>query len=101
MKVLVMLDLIPTDSFTAIVDMTQEEYDFFSQAHNYCVNVDEYDKDKVSVVSVIENAFCHNENNYKYCPTDKDREYFGKWNSDESLSDIYQCEKMIRCSFYL
>lgn len=100
MKVLVIYDLIPEATKRAIVEMTPEEYEYFSQAHNVVENVND-DETTGAVVNVINNAFSDNPDHLKYAETDKEREYFGKWKSDESNTDLTGVDRLIVTGFYL
>jgi hypothetical protein len=101
MKVLVIYDMIPEETRRGVVDMTEEEYDFFSKAHEYYINVNDDGGVEEEAVGVIGNAFSTNPKSFEYCSTDKEREYFGKWKSDLTLTDISEADKMICCGFVL
>jgi len=100
MKVLVILELVPEETHRAIVDMTEEEYEYFSKAHNVYVNVSD-DEEGVEAVLVVGNAFSTKPEYIEYCDNDKQREYFGKWTSDLDLTDITEVEKLICCGYIL
>ena len=100
MKVLVIYDLVPEETKRAIVEMTEEEYKYFSQAHGFYVNSDE-EEIKTEIVLVIDNALASNPEHIEYCDTDKQREYFGKWTSDLDNTDLTGVDKLIHCGFIL
>lgn len=97
MKVLVILELVPERTRRAIVDMTEEEYEYFSQAHNSSSVSDSINS--INAISTIVTAF-DNDINY-YCSTDMEKKYLGKWGSDLDNADISEAEKLIHCYFYL
>ena len=99
-KVLVIYDLVPEEQKRAIVDMTDEEFDFFSVAHNEYTNFTN-DAEVISVLNVIGNAFCEDKALLKYCETDVDKKYFGEWVSDVGNMDISRVDKLICCGFIL
>ena len=102
MKTLVIFNLIPDEQQMTVVDMTQDEFDYFSQAHQYTVNVDEWDDEKVDIVDIVSNAFCENEEQLQYCDGDKAREYFMKWKCMEVIpTDLSSIDKMLVFSHYL
>lgn len=102
MKVLVIYEVIPEESNLYLVDMTQEEYEFFKQTHEYIVNVDDYDEDITAVNTVISNAICGKPEHFKYAETEDDKKYFGKW-ADSKLTnqDGFTCDAIIHTGFYL
>ena len=52
-------------------------------------------------VNIISYAMRNNPEHIKYCETDKQREYFGKWESIDKLEDIKDVEKLIWCGFMM
>jgi len=100
MNVLVCLDLVGDEPKRALVEMTVEEYAFFSKANNVYIN-DSLDDEGIDVALVISNAFAENRKHIEYCQTDKQRQYFGKWKSDLSITDLSNVDKMICCGFLL
>ena len=100
MKVLVIYDIYPEETFMAMVDMTDEEYEYFENAHGVYVNATDNEL-AIEVANTIGNAFCDQPEYLKFCQTDKDREYFGKWKNDLTISDIKDADKLIRSGYYL
>jgi len=100
MKVLVIYDLVPEETKVALVDMSEKEYEYFKKAHTVYINASDNEEGCV-VSNVISNAFCEDPTYKKYCETDEDRLYFGKWKNNEWLSDISKADKLIRSGFIL
>ena len=103
-KVLVVYELIPEDTIISVVDMAEEEYEFFSKAHNCYINVGDFDDPQMEEANlVISNALDSEQDHKQYCTSDKQREYFGKWKrlDPKKDTDIAGVEKLIHCGFYL
>lgn len=100
MRVLVIFDLIPEETKQAIVEMSNEEYQFFSKAHNVIVNASD-DEEGIDVANVISWAFSIDQKHKKYCVTDAERKYFGQWTNDLDVQDIADVSKVIYSGFYL
>lgn len=102
MRVLIIHDLIPEETILADVEMTEEEYKYFSQAHGFIINVGD-DETKSDVVNVIGNALDENPDHIKFCVSGKERKYFGKWKRTDikDIEDITGFDKFIKCGFYL
>jgi len=102
MKTLVIFNLIPEQQLTAIVDMTQEEFNYFSQAHNYITNISDWDENKVEIVGVVNNALCKNADYIQYCENEKEREYFMKWEQEKTIpTDLTNVDKLLVFGFHL
>lgn len=99
-KVLMVYDILPEETKRTIVEMTDDEYNYFKKANNVIVNIND-DDESAAVCRVIENAFCDNQEYSKYCETDKEVEYFGKWKNLGAIEDIEDVSKLITCGFYL
>jgi len=107
MKVLIIYNLVPEKLYQAIVDMTEEEFEFFSKAHNKYGEQPDLDDAASEAINVIGNAFSTYEGGELYCETDKELDYYGKWvenevgASDGEPVDLKDVDKMIMCGFYL
>ena len=101
MKVLVVFDLVTENIYQTVVEMTNDEYQYFSPAHGKIANVDVTDEKESNAISTISNAFATNPQDYKYCETDIDKEYFGKWKNNPKLTDISDVDRFIFCGFML
>ena len=105
MKVLVINEIIPEQTYVAIVDMTNELYDKLKCCHGYTVNNETVIRDDAEqAVLAIGNGFCTKAENIKYCETELDRELFMTFKDiagTDEARDISGVEKMIHCSFLL
>lgn len=102
MKVLVIYDLVSEEQKRAIIEMTEDEYNFFKKAHNIYINADdEEDIEKENVALVIDGAFDSSKENIKYCKSDTERKYFGKWKSDLEIVNLKDVDYMICCGIFL
>lgn len=97
-KVLVIYNMIPDIIKKGIVDMTDEEYEYYSKANNFIVNVDDDDtpEGKAGYLAAIDinNCFAESDEyktNLKYPLQLKDTEI---------LTDISNVEKLITCEWY-
>lgn len=100
MKTLIIYDLVPEETKKVIVEMTNDEYNMFSKANGVYVNASD-DEDGIDAVNVISNAFISKDEYLKYCQTDTERKYFGKWIPEENITDISEVDKLIHCGFIL
>ena len=75
--------------------MTEEEYAYFSQAHNVCINASEYSEIQKEVALVIGQAFATDPDHLKYCETDKQREYFRTWTNNTDNTDLTDVDRLI------
>ena len=100
MKVLIIYDEIPEETTRAVVEMTDEEYTYFSQAHNVIANsgAAEHLED---IVFVISSALSDRECTIH--ETGKHREYSKKWfsNINKTNTDLSEVDHLIHCGFYL
>lgn len=96
MKVLVIYDLIPEEQKRAIIEMTNDEYEFFSKAHNQYINSCE-DERITETMLVIDAAFSdkNNVDETNQVENKKQQEYFGKWVNNLKITDISDVDKMI------
>jgi hypothetical protein len=101
MKVLIVYDLIPEDTKQTIVEMSTEEYDYFSKVNNYIVNVSEYNAELSDIMDVIDWAFCQNDSYMEELTRDIERKYFGSFTDIEVIEDISDVDRFIHCGFYL
>jgi len=101
MKVLVIFDLIPEETKKAIVDMTQEEYDYFKQGDGCIIGTMGNTDEQEVIVNVINNAFCEDEKCKEYCENDQELKYFGKFEHQENTSDLRGVDYMIYCGCFL
>lgn len=103
MNVLVVFELISEKTSFFIIDMTDEEYELYSKADNYIVNVSEWDDEKVDIVNLFSNAICNNPENIKYCNNEKERSVFGKWSDKrvDSIKTLKGVERGISLAFHL
>lgn len=101
MKVLVIYALVPEEELRAIVDMTEEEYAFFSKAHNVYVNLGDNDEEGEEASLVINVAFSTTPEHIQYCETDMERKYHGQWKNDQLVTDLIGVDKLICSGFIL
>lgn len=101
MKVLVIYELIPEETKKAIVEMTENEWDFFKNAQNHVVNINDAGGKGEDATLVINQAFSNNPEHKKYCEGEKQLEYFGKWCNIPEIEDIQDVDKFLWCGFYL
>lgn len=99
MKVLVIHNVIGCEINKAIIEMTQDEYNYFRQANGICVNVSPDDCIGHEATIVIDYAFTSTSVELDSHMTEIQKKYFGKWKSIENLTNINGCEKLIYCSF--
>ena len=104
-KVLVIYEIIPEEAKVAVVEMTVGERNFFFQGAGYFENAGDFDEVKSEVGAVISNALCSREESFKYCETDMQKEYFGKWKDylvkDTTTSLDQPVNYILHCGFYL
>lgn len=60
MKTLIIYEAIPQDTLLAVVDLSPEEYLYFSKAHNYIQNVDAHCEEKSAVWYTLDCALAEN-----------------------------------------
>ena len=102
MNVLIVFEVIPEETIIAKVEMSNDEYELFSNAHNYTINASKYDEKKSDAVNLISNALCNEKDNVKYCNTDMERKYFGCFSKNiTDGQDICGCERLIHCGCYM
>ena len=103
MKVLVIYEMIPEETVVSIVEMTEEEYKFFKCANGFVLNAIGDDEDPIAYEAnmVMKNALSNNPEYIKYCDTDKQREYYGKWKPSDNIEDISDVDRMIKTGIYL
>lgn len=102
MKVLIVYEVIPESLTIAQVDMSEEEYSFFSKAHNYCINADKWDEPKADIVNTISSALCTNKNYIAYMSEKKEIEYFMKWVNNILVDQTeIQATRLIKCGIML
>lgn len=103
MKVLVVYEMIPEETVMSIVEMTSEEYEFFKCANGFVLNAVGDDENPMAYEAnmVIQNALSDNPEYVKYCETDKQREYYGKWKASDNIEDISDIDRMIRTGAYI
>ncbi len=103
-KVLVVYEVIPSETKVALVDMTSEERSYFFQANGYAENVDEFDQTKSDVLDTIASAF-ESDTTYLDQYSEKGKEYFGEWIKhivpEEATTLKSPVQHILRCSFYL
>lgn len=97
MKVLVIYDVIPEEQMRALVDMSQQEWDYFSKAHNEYIN-ETLDKEVIDVINVIDSAFSTSP---RELSKGKQAQYFGQWLDDTELTDISDVDKLLCCGILL
>ena len=95
MQVLVILNQPPELHNVAMVEMTEEEYAYLSKAHNYTVNYDPVDDEKIQAVITIQSAFSEGNTEYEGAIAG----YLDKWKDVPIPEDISQAEKLINCCF--
>ena len=103
MKTLIIYEIIPEDTILSVVELTNNEYKYFSKAHNHIINSDEWSDEKTPIVNVIGQALCEDKGLITYCDNEKEREYFGKFTKGIVKGDnvsIGGTEKLIRCGVY-
>ena len=101
MKVLVILELSPEEVRKAIVDMTEEEYQVYSKAHNYTVNASDFNEDSEEAVLNALEKFCTKEEyisnlqagNHEYC--------CNSWVDNKGLTDLTGADCLIHMGFIL
>lgn len=103
MKVLVIYEMIPEETIMSIVEMTAEEYEYFKCANGFIINANIEDEHPLAEEAnmVMQNALSDNPEYVKYCETDKQREYFGKWSHSYNVEDISDVDRLIKTGFYL
>lgn len=104
MKTLIIYELVPEQTIMAIVDLTNEEYELFSKAHDHYINFTEMDGDTHSAVDAINCALCKPAN-LERDKEDIDQlglEYYGKWHSFiTDTQNLEGVERLIHCGFIL
>ena len=105
MKVLVIYEAVPEQTYVAKVEMCSDMYDKLKVAHGYTVNNEkEINKSAEEAVNAIGYAFCTREDSVEWCETDLDRELFMTMKdismTDESR-DLSGIEAMIHCAFLM
>lgn len=101
MKVLISFETVPEGIERAIIDMTIEEYAYFSKAHNYYINGAEYSASKDEATNVILKALSKSIYLPEDCENEAEMKYLEKWLVNNSNTDLSDVEAMIFCGFYL
>ena len=103
MKVLVIYQMIPDETKTAIVEMSEQDYAYFKKAHNVYVNATDGDEEAENVVLEIESAFQNTGATVtEDTVTQIGRKHFNTWvNVSQPIADIEDFDKLIFCGFYL
>ena len=102
MKVLVIYQMIPDETKTAIVEMSEQDYAYFKKAHNVYVNATDGDKEAENVVLEIESAFQDIHATPVDISTVIGKKHFNTWvNIPRPAADIEDVDKLIFCGFYL
>lgn len=100
-KTLVVYEVIPEETKMAVVDLSQEQFDFLSHAHGYIVNASLDDPQAELACLCIDSAFCDNPDHiYNEKPEVVD--YFNKFKDCKlDTQDLTGVQKIISCGFYM
>lgn len=101
-KTLVVYEVIPEETKMAVVDLSQEQFDFLSHAHGYIVNAsDVYDPQAELACRCVDSAFC---DDVELIWNDEPEviAYFNKFKDCKlDTQDLTGVQKIISCGFYL
>lgn len=78
-KTLIIIDYIPEKTVKILVDLTAEEYNYFSKCHGYIVNASEHLEEKCNIFQTLDAAICTDLSCLVYYDEEKAKEYFGKF----------------------
>ena len=105
MKVLVIYEAVPEQTYVAKVEMTSDVYDKLKGAHGYTIGADSEPSDEAEeAVNAIGYAFSTDANHLQYCETDLDRELFMTMKDismTEDSRDLSGIEAMIHCAILM
>jgi hypothetical protein len=101
-KTLIVFELIPEETKMALIDLTEDEFNFLSKGHGYIINAGDYDEEATLAVNCISTAFTDKEEYRQYCDTPEDLQWFGKF-VDKLITtqDLTGVSKIISCGFYM
>lgn len=105
MKVLVIYEAVPEQTYVAKVEMCSDMYDKLKVAHGYTVNSTKmFDEHKSEIVNAISYGFSTDRSHLEWCENDLERELFGTMKDismSEGSRDLSGIEAMIHCAFLM
>ncbi|MGL5162367.1 MAG: hypothetical protein ACRC8E_08875 [Plesiomonas shigelloides] len=105
MKVLVIYEAVPEQTYVAKVEMCSDIYDKLKAAHGYTVNsVEMFDENKSMLVNAIAYGFSTDKSHLQWCENDLERDLFGTMKDismTEDARDLSGIEAMIHCAILM
>ena len=105
MKVLVIYEAVPEQTYVAKVEMTSNMYEQLKIAHGYTVNhTNMFDERKSEVVNAIAYGFSTDKSHLQWCENDLERDLFGTMKDismTEDCRDLSCIDAMIHCAFLM
>lgn len=105
MKVLVIYEAVPEQTYVAKVEMCRDMYDKLKVAHGYTIGCEGTQNESAEeAVIAISWAFCNNKEHEKLCETELDKELFMTMKDismTEECRDISGIDAMIHCALLM
>ena len=94
MKVLIVYEMLPEEVKVVVVEMSEDEYAFFSKANGFTINRGKMPEESYQAIMAIDGA------TYSSGESELGKKYFEKWKHlDAEVDDISDVDKIIRCGF--
>lgn len=105
MKVLVIYEAVPEQTYVAKVEMCSDMYEKLKVAHGYTANhTGMFDRHKSEIVNAISYGFSTEQSHLQWCENDLERDLFGTMKDismSEESRDLSGIEAMIHCAILM